>query len=119
MYSFDCRVSETEPLRLPKVYRIHSSCNDGVKIVVEMHEELLKIDKDTDIAIEINIERERCLEHEFCGKGHVVSITKFDKKYRLIISIGGLLVVVNELDKKPGLEPVQEVYVGLSRRSET
>ena len=73
------------------------------------------IGKDEKLNIEIGIDKNKCLEHEFCGRAHVVSIVKLDKKYRVVLSIGGLLVIVKNLSRKPRLEPVQELYVGITR----
>lgn len=115
MLSYKCKVVNIETLRLPHVYRINSVC-DEIELVIEMHDEIIEVRKDEEIYVEIGIEKEKCLEHEFCGKAHVVSISKFDKKYRAILSIGGLLVILKSLSKKPRLKPVQELYIGFSRK---
>ncbi len=115
MFSYECIVTDIETLRLPHVYRIHSLCEE-VEIIVEMHDELMEVNRNDKITIEIGIDKEKCLEHEFCGRAHVVSVTKLDKKYRVVLSIGGLLVVLKNLSRKPRLEPVQELYIGISRK---
>ncbi|MEM0380755.1 MAG: DNA-directed RNA polymerase subunit G [Desulfurococcaceae archaeon] len=114
MYRYECSVYNIEYLKLPKVYRLKCNCSDGVEIVFEMHEELLKIRENTEISIDIGIDKKECLERDFCGKAHVVSVTELEGRFRTVLSIGGLLVVVKNLVEKPSLEPVQELYVGLS-----
>jgi len=99
---------------MPHVYRVHSICGD-IEIIIEMHDDLLIISRGEKLSVEMGLDKEKCLQHEFCGKGHVVSVTKLGDKYRVIISIGGLLVVVKNLKEKPPLSPVQELYVALSR----
>jgi len=114
LFTYTCSVKDLELLRMPHVYRVHSVCGDA-EIVVEMHDDLMFITKSDKLNIEIGISKEKCLQHEFCGKGHVVSVAKLGDKYRVVISIGGFLVVVKNLTEKPELEPVQELYIGLSR----
>lgn len=114
MYRHECEVLEVEHLKMPKVYRLKCSCSDEVEIVFEMHEELMKVGEGARVIVDIDASREECLERDFCGRAHVVSISELDDKYRVVLSIGGLLVIVKNLVERPSMEPVQEVYVGLS-----
>jgi len=113
LYSFECIVSRIEKLRIPNVYRVHSVCGD-VELTIEMHKELMRINENDKLKVDIVLDKEKCLQHEFCGRGHVVSTSLIEDKYRVVISIGGLLVVLKKLSEEPRLEPVQELFVGLT-----
>ncbi len=115
MYSFECKVEEIEKLRIPYVYRVHSRCKDIV-IVIEMHENITSIEKGEKIIIELTKDKNKCMENYFCGKGYVVSVTEIENKYRIIISIGGFLVVLKELEKPLEISVLDELYIGISKK---
>ncbi|OYT40710.1 MAG: hypothetical protein B6U89_01345 [Desulfurococcales archaeon ex4484_58] len=116
MYNYKCVVENIEELRLPGVYRVHSKCGEYT-IVIEMHEDVMKIVNGEEMKVVLTNDKSECMENEFCGKGHVVSITKFDKKYRVIISIGGFLFVLKGLEKPIKFNVMDELYIGISRTS--
>lgn len=112
---YECSVMDVEKLKLPKVYRAHAKCGD-MDMDIEMHEDLMVLNKDDEITVSVTGDKEYCLEGEFCGKGYVVSTTQLDDTYRVVISIGGLLLVLKNLSKPPELGVMEEIYVRISRR---
>ncbi|MET1160239.1 MAG: DNA-directed RNA polymerase subunit G [Thermoprotei archaeon] len=117
MYRYECVVSNIEPLRLPSVYRVYCRC-DKLDIVVEMHEEIMRINENENIVIEFLRDKNKCMENDFCGKGYVVSVTKLDNGYRMIFSIGGLLVVIKNLDKPLEFNVMDQLYIGIMRKGQ-
>ena len=116
MPKYECRVNDIEQLRLPQLYRVKTSCGD-VEIVFEMHEKIMMINKGEELSIVITSSKEECMKNDFCGKGHVVSITKLEDVYRVVISIAGILVVLffKQKPKQP-YSVMNEVYVGISKK---
>lgn len=116
MVDYECRVKSIEPLRYKEMYRAISDCG-GSEIVLEMHEKLMRINEGDNLAVNISTSKEKCLQHDFCGKGHVVSITKLDDVYRVIISISGILVILKQKTQpKSPFKVLNELYIGVSKR---
>lgn len=113
MHRYVCRVEGIEPLRLPRVYRAHMMCN-SLNAVIEMHEDIMEIEKGKEALVEVTNSKEKCLEHGFCGKGYVVSVTKLNGEHRVIISIGGLLAIFKSPEKQLELNVMDECYIGIS-----
>lgn len=115
MVKYECIVKDIEDLRLPNLYRAKTSCGDA-DIIVEMHNEIMSLNRDDRIEIEFTTERDECLKHEFCGNSYVVTITKLEDKYRTILSIHGPLVIIytREKPRKP-FNIMNKVYIGISR----
>lgn len=116
MVSYECKVRSIEPLRYIGMYRAISDC-DSVEITLEMNEKLMKISEGDDLVISISTSKKECLQHHFCGKGHVVSVTKLDNTYRVVVSIAGILVVLKmkEQPKSP-FKVMNELYIGVSKK---
>lgn len=112
---YECTVVNVEPLRIPRVYRLNTKCSEAVEITLEMHEDVLKIKEGEKLVIEVINNKESCLQHEFCGKAYVVSVSQIENRYRTILSIGGLLVVVKNSATPLELDVMSEVYVGFSK----
>lgn len=117
MLRYDCKVSLIEHMRLPGMYRVHTKCGDNVECVLEMHEKLMNIAEKDSLAIILTTKKKECLENDFCGRGHVVSVKKINEMYRVIVSIAGILVVLNlkETPRSP-LKVMNEVYIGVSKK---
>ncbi len=108
-----CTVNDIVLLRVPSVFRIIGSCGD-YNIEMEMHEELVKPPKKGSLMeISISTSREKCLEYYFCGHGYVISNTKLNDVYRVVISLHGLLVVVKSSNPL-AYNVMDRLYVGAS-----
>ncbi|WP_245521851.1 DNA-directed RNA polymerase subunit G [Staphylothermus hellenicus] len=116
MVSYECKVKSIEPLRYIGMYRAISDC-DGVEITLEMNEKLMKISEGDNLVINISTNKEECLQHYFCGKGHVVSITKLDNIYRVVVSVAGILAVL-KMKQRPRspFKVMNELYIGVSKK---
>ncbi len=110
---YKCRIDSIESLRLPDVYRAKLSC-DNVSMEVELHEKIAKLKQGTDVEVYIDKSKDKCLQHDFCGQAHVVSINKFEDYYRIVLSIAGLLAVIKlrEQPRAP-FKVMTKVYVGI------
>lgn len=114
-----CTVSELNPLRIPSTYRAKLLC-EKLSIEIELHSEILEMTPGDKYLIEF-IEPENknyCLEkYDVCGNSYVVSFTKIENKYRLILSIGGLLLkIVGAKEHIPlRTEPNTRYIVGIKR----
>ncbi|MEM2078981.1 MAG: DNA-directed RNA polymerase subunit G [Thermosphaera sp.] len=107
-----CVVEGVEDLRMPKVFRVHASCGDA-KLDVEFHNEVVpKAVVAKDMLVEITREKEKCLQHYFCGQGYVVSTGKIGEHVRTIISLHGFLIVL-KTPSPPGLNTMDQVFVGV------
>ena len=113
---YKCSVKGIEPLRLPDLYRVKLSCDNDVSIEVELHEKIMKIRESEEIEVYIDKNKDKCLQYDFCGRAHVVSITKFEEYYRVILSIAGPLVVIKlkEQPRSP-FKVMNELYVGIKK----
>uniref|UniRef100_A0A7C4NLC6 Uncharacterized protein n=1 Tax=Staphylothermus marinus TaxID=2280 RepID=A0A7C4NLC6_STAMA len=111
----ECIVNRIEKLLVPQVYRVHASCREGFDTTIEVHEKLMNIREDDKIKLEITESKESCLQHYFCGKAYVVSTTMIENRYRVVLSIGGLLVVLKNLHEPPQFNVLSELYVGITR----
>lgn len=110
---YECRVFDITPLRIPKVYRVKATCSD-VEIEVELHEDVVEAPQvGKDIIVELTSEKEKCLNHYFCGHGYVISNTQLGEVYRVIISLHGFLVVVRSRERIE-LKEMDHVYLGIS-----
>jgi hypothetical protein len=110
---FECTVSDITPLRIPKVYRVRSTCSD-LEFEIELHEDVIEAPRvNSKITIEITSNREDCLKHKFCAQGYVVSNTQLGDIYRVVISLHGFLVVVKSKQKLE-LNEMDHVYLGAS-----
>ncbi len=115
MVEYNCVVEELEDLRLPNLYRVKTKCG-AEEIVLEMHRDLMVINKGEKLRIVFTTSKDECLKHEFCGNSYVVSITKLDDKYRITLSIHGPLVILYTSEKpKSPFKVMNKVYIGVSR----
>ncbi len=117
MVVLECIVNSKEPLRMPGVYRASLVCNN-IDIVIELPEEVYSINKDEKITLVFTKDKEECLENDFCGNGYIVSTKKIGDKIRTVLSIGGLLLIMNYSEKEKPLErtdPIEKYYIGLKR----
>lgn len=110
---YECEVADIVQLRVPKVYRVKGICKD-IEIEIEFHEEVVEAPKkNTKIIVEITEDREKCLNHYFCGHGYVVSNIYLGDIYRVVISLHGFLVVIRA-PQKIELNVMDKVYVGVT-----
>lgn len=117
MLKYECEASSIEHMRLPGMYRVYTKCSNDIECVLEMHEKLMNITEKDSLAVVLTTKKEECLENDFCGRGHVVSVRKIGDVHRVIVSIAGILVVLNlkETPKSP-LKVMNEIYVGISKK---
>lgn len=113
-------VESVEPLRIPSVDRVHCRCGETVLLDIELHERAYYLREGEKAIIKITKSKEECLEYEFCGMGYVVSKKKIGGEgeyHRVVISIGGLLLVIKSSDKSliEPLELVGKYYIGIKR----
>ena len=117
MIEFECKVGNLEALRVPGINRYHLFCNES-EIVAELPEQVYRLNIGDMIILSILTDKEKCLENDFCGQGHVVTSTKINDIHRIILSMGGLLIVIKV---KPGsdvidkLKVVEKYYIGIKR----
>ncbi len=114
----ECSIEECEPLRMPGVYRVHTICKD-LSIAIELVEDVYKLPSSGKTLVYIGKDKDKCMEKEFCGQAHVVSITSLSEDTkRAVLSIGGLLVVIKgpkEHEVFNKLEVVEKYYIGIKR----
>ncbi len=117
MAELECRIKKIEALRVPGINRASISCTSNVYGVIEMPEAIMSLKPDEIIKLIITEDKEECLKHDFCGHGIVVSTTKFENAQRIVISIGGLLLVLNSPSKTEltKLKNVEKYYIGLKK----
>ncbi len=117
MPRYTCEVKDITPLRMPGINRINCTENEKLSIDIELPEQVYSLSKGDNVEINVVEDKKECLEYEFCGVGHVVSITKLDNQYRAIISIGGLLLVIKTPDDSliKDLKVVEKYYIGIKR----
>jgi len=108
----ECVINSVEDLRMPKVYRVHASCGE-VQLDVELHNEVIPKAMLTgkNMRIEVSREKEKCMQHYFCGQGYVVSVGKAGENQRVVISLHGFLVVL-KTPSQLGLNPMDQVFIG-------
>ncbi len=117
MLEFECKVEKDEALRVPGINRYYMVCGD-VEIVVELPKHIYRLNVGDIVSLNILEDRDECLKNDFCGQGHVVTSSRIDDIHRIILSIGGLLVIIKA---KPGMEfidklrVVEKYYVGIKR----
>jgi DNA-directed RNA polymerase subunit G len=113
---YECSVKGIEPLRYSGMYRVN--CSDSeYEVVLEMHEKLMRINEGDRLVVSITTNEEECLENDFCGRGYVVSIRKLDDRYRVVISISGILVVIKQKQQpRSPFKVMNELYVGVRRK---
>lgn len=109
----ECVVESIERLRYPRVRRIKAACGERI-IEFEAHEDVFPEPRQgSKIVLSISDAKEECLKHHFCGKGYVVSSRWIGDQHRVVISIGGYLLVVKG-KAELALEPMTELFVGAS-----
>ena len=117
MIEFECRVNNVEALRVPGINRYYLFCNES-EIVAELPEQVYRLNIDDMIVLSVLMDKEKCIENDFCGQGYVVTSTKINNVHRIILSMGGLLIVMKV---KPGsdvidkLKVVEKYYIGIKR----
>ncbi|ADV65542.1 DNA-directed RNA polymerase subunit G [Desulfurococcus mucosus] len=110
----ECVVSEVQQLRTPKVYRLKTTCSDGLAIEVELHEDVIAQPRiSSKVRINVSGSKEECLGNDFCAHGYVVSGTEIGGLHRVVISLGGLLVILKS-PRPLEFKPMDKVYVGLT-----
>ncbi len=117
MIEFECKVSNVEELRVPGINRYHLLCNES-EIVAELPEQVYRLNVDDTIVLSILTDKGECMENDFCGKGYVVSSTKINDVHRIILSMGGLLIVIKVKlgsDVIDELKVVEKYYIGIKR----
>ncbi len=108
---FECSVVDVTPLRIPRVYRVKTTCSD-YEVEIELHAEVVNIPrKESKITLEITNSKDECMKHYFCAHGYVVSNTQLGDIYRVVISLHGFLVVIKSKNKLE-LKELDHVYVG-------
>ncbi|MCC6041852.1 MAG: DNA-directed RNA polymerase subunit G [Desulfurococcaceae archaeon] len=110
---YECKVTDMVPLRMPKVYRVKTVCEDK-ELEIELHEEIVEAPKiGMKITVTITNNKEECLSNYFCAYGYVVSNTQIGDVYRVVISLHGFLIVVKS---KTPLEhkELEHLYVGVT-----
>ncbi len=114
MQEYECSITGVEALRLPGMYRVKTSCN-SVEAEFEMNEKLLRVEGKGRARILVTTDKEKCMEHDFCGWGYVAKIDKLEGKHRIIISLHGPLVLLY-MEEKPRspFKVMNKVYVGIS-----
>jgi len=69
---FECSVVDVTPLRIPRVYRVKTTCSD-YEVEIELHAEVVNIPKkESKITLEITNSKDECMKHYFCAHGYVV-----------------------------------------------
>ncbi|MCS7128098.1 MAG: DNA-directed RNA polymerase subunit G [Sulfolobales archaeon] len=114
--SLECTVESEERLKMPRVRRYYADCNK-LNVVIELHEDVYKLKQGVEAALLITSSKDRCLEADFCGHGYLLSISNVSNKWRMILSIHGLLIVIYEPEASKlheELKLMEKYYVGLS-----
>lgn len=117
MNEFECKVSNLEPLRVPGIIRYYLLCNES-EIAIELPEQVYKLNIDDTIVLNILASKEKCMENDYCGQSYVVTSTRINDEHRIVLSMGGLLIIVK---LKPGsdiinkLKVVEKYYIGIKR----
>ena len=117
MIKLECKVDNLEALRVPGINRYYLVCNDS-EIIAELPEQIYRLNIGETITLSILKDKEKCLNNDFCGQGHVVTSTKIDDLHRIILSIGGLLFVIKvrpDSDIVDKLKVVEKYYIGIKR----
>ncbi|WP_440060103.1 DNA-directed RNA polymerase subunit G [Thermogladius sp. 4427co] len=110
---YQCIVNDIERLRYPGVYRVKTTC-EGTTIEIEFHEKVMpNVRENSRLLILITDSKEECLKHYFCGRGNVVSNRVVSGLNRIVISIGGYLLVVKS-GSPLDLKPLDEVFIASS-----
>ncbi len=112
-----CTVEHIENLRIPGTYRAAMKCG-SLDVEVEMSTTIIEMrpGREYELAFMEPVEKDKCLDnYEVCGNAYIVSFTKMDKLYRLILSIGGLLVKIvgHKKDIKLKTEPNKHYILGI------
>ncbi len=114
--SLECVVKSEERLKMPRVKRYYVDCN-RLNIVIELHEDVYKLQQGLEATLLITSSKDKCLEADFCGHGYVLSISSISNKWRTILSMHGLLIVIHEPEESrlhEELKLMEKYYVGLS-----
>ncbi len=113
--SLECSVESEERLKMPRVRRYHANCNE-LNIVIELHEDVYRLQQGLGATLLITSSKDKCLEADFCGHGYVLSISNIGNKWRAILSIHGLLIVIHEPEDSKlheELKLMEKYYIGL------
>ncbi len=114
----ECKIEKIEKSLLPYIYILHATCKK-CDFVMDVHEDIL-IFKDKDIVeFYIDSNKPTCnTKTDLCGTGYVVTIKKDGVVSKLIISIGGFMLIVSskEIDFIQKFKPLMKTYIKLSKR---
>jgi len=113
----ECKIETIEKSLLPYIYIINAKC-ENFDLKMDIHEEVLIFEPNNIIEFSISTDKPKCnTSTDFCGVGNVVSI-KSDDVNKLIISIGGFILVLSSksIDFTNKFKPLMKVYVKLSKK---
>jgi len=113
----ECIVNSIEPLRLPGVNRIQANCKKA-EIILEIHEEVYNLNSNDHIIIDLTKNKDECIKnYDLCCTGNVVSVNPINDISRVVLSIGGLLLIIKTKDKKiiKNIKIMDKYYIGIKR----
>ncbi len=113
----ECKIETIEKSLLPYIYIINAKC-ENFDLKMDIHEEVLIFEPNNVVEFSISTDKPKCnTSTDFCGTGNVVSIKGNDVN-KLIVSIGGFLLVLfsNNIDFTNKFKPLMKVYIKLSRK---
>ncbi len=100
---------------IPKMYVTVVEDNDGNIVEFDTHSDLVLYREGEQLSILVSQDKPDYQEGEdFLGRGTIVSIKREGDKYRMLVSIGGLLFMFT-LNSEPPFQPTEKVYIKITR----
>lgn len=93
-----------------------ASDDESYEIFLDVHEKLRVFNKGDKVVFAIHGSRPRFNPDDFVGKGTVFKLSKENGHHKLLISIGGLLLMLKSKEKINKIKVGDEVYVKISKR---
>ncbi|MET1128199.1 MAG: DNA-directed RNA polymerase subunit G [Thermoproteota archaeon] len=118
---FKARVEQVEKEAIPKLYRtLAKSLRGGYEAEFDAHEDLVVYSPSDEIEVTLSTTLPSYREGvDFLGVGYVASKRQLDGGgEEVLISIGGLVFKLKSLKRQLNLNPMDKVYVKISRTSE-
>ncbi len=100
---------------IPKMYVTVVEDADGNVVEFDTHSDLVLYREGEQLTILVSRDKPDYREGEdFLGRGTIVSIKREEDKYRMLVSIGGLLFMF-ALNSEPPFQPTDKVYIKITR----
>jgi len=111
------RVVDVRKQVIPRMYVVTVKGDDAL-IEFDAHEDLVVYREGTEVEVTISKEKPDYREGtDFVGHGTVASVKESEGKQAILISVGGLLFII-ETTRKLGIAPTDKVYVKIAELGE-